>query len=72
MNFKQVLYILVNGKEGLEMDMESKSGWMGPSTQVNGEKTEHMAKENSFMLMETYTMAFGQMIKLMVMAYISM
>lgn len=63
---------MVNGKADLEMVLENRLGLMVPSTLENGEKTELMVKENSFTLMETFTMVSGLMIKLMDQAFISM
>ena len=56
----------VNGKEDSEMALVSRHGLMAPSILVNGVKTKLMVKGNSSMSMETYTMDFGRMTKLMV------
>ena len=50
------------------MAKELKFGLMGQSTMENGLRTKLMEKESSGMLMETFTMGNGRMIKLMVMA----
>ena len=54
-----------SGKEDSEMALESNHGLMEPNILENGEKIELMEKVDSFMLMETYTMVSGLMIKLM-------
>lgn len=54
------------------MVTENRPGRMVLSTLVSGEKTELMAKENSFMLMEIYMMDSGQTIKRTVQAFTDM
>ena len=63
---------LDNGKEVLETAMGNKNGLMALNMQANGEKIELMGREDLFMLMEMFMMAFGLMTKLMAMEYINM
>ena len=69
---KQGQYIQVNGKEDSEMDMENNSGLMVRNMLESGRKTELMVKVNLSMLMGIFMRVNGQMIKLMVMVFISM
>jgi hypothetical protein len=67
-----VQYILVSGKEVLEMDKVNKPGLMEQSILVNGVKIVLTGKVNLFMSMEMFTMVNGQMIRRMDMGYIDM
>lgn len=60
-----------SGMEDLEMVTENKHGLMEQNILVSGEKIEHMEKVDSFMLMETFMMVSGLMIRLMDMVYIN-
>ena len=51
--------MMESGLVGSEMDTVFKSGQMALSTKDNGKITEHMVKENSFILMVTFTMVNG-------------
>jgi hypothetical protein len=67
-----VQFTLVNGREDSETVKENKDGQMELYMLENGEKIEHMAEVNLFMLMGIFMMVFGQMIKQMAMEFISM
>lgn len=59
-----------NGEVIIERAMEFKLGKTEPNMQVIGKKTRPVDKVNLSMLMGTYTMGSGKMIKQMVMEFI--
>ena len=71
-NLKLVPSILVNGKVVSAMDLENRHGLTVQNMQVNGEKIEHMAREDLFMSTVIFMTDIGLMIKLTVVESISM
>ena len=68
---RQAPYILVNGKEDSAMDLENRLGPTARNMLVNGEKTEHMEREDSSTLTETSITVIGQTIRRMAAEFIN-
>lgn len=61
--------MMVSGSVDSEMDLVSSNGLMVPGMRVTGKIIELMEKENSLILMATFMMAIGLMIRQMDMVF---